>query len=542
MKRYWQNNKGMVMLALLLGTCASIFTTGVSLLLQAVVDAAVTKQTELFGKLFLFTVIYILFLCGINFLSAVTAKYLTARMIRQYRQDIFSGIMRRQPARYHTENTSSYVSALTNDIKLVEENYISALFLTFELIIMFAATLGILIFLSPAVMAILVVTLLLMLLLPAGIGRILEKRQDLVSKQMSLFTGKLKDFFSGYEVLKSYNRIDNTIARFAGDNEQETKTRFKAARLFALNEGLSDTLSVLSTVAVIFSAAYLVLTGHITMGTLLALVQLSSTFMTPVILLMQNIPKIQSMKPVIARLNAYAAREADGKHPEGVPAFSHAIALEGVSFSYDGQAPLLTDVTLRLEKGKKYAVMGRSGCGKSTLIKLLLGHFDNYSGGIWYDGQELRDLDPDKIAALSSVIHQDVYLFCESIRDNILLHEDFSAQELQAAIEKSGAASFIVGKEGGLDCVAGENGAALSGGQKQRIALARAFIRRAPLLILDEGTSALDSKTAYDIESRLLQDNEITLLTVTHHPHPDLLAQYDAVYDIENGRLKKRQA
>lgn len=542
MKRYWKKNRGILMLALLLGTCASIFTTGVSLILQAVVDAAVTKQTELFGKLFLLTVVYILFLCALNYLSSVTAKYLTARMIRQYRQDIFSGIMRRQPVRYHAENTSSYVSALTNDIKLVEENYISALLLTFELIIMFVATLGVLIFLSPVVMAILVFALLLMLLLPAAIGCILEKRQDLVSKQMSHFTGKLKDFFSGYEVLKSYNRIENTIVRFADDNEQEITMKLKAARLFALNEGLSDTLSVLSTVAVIFSAAYLVLAGHITMGTLLALVQLSSTFMTPVILLMQNIPKIQSMKPILARLDAYAKNEAGRKHPEGIPTFAHVITLERVSFSYDGHVPLLVDVTLRLEKGKKYAIMGRSGCGKSTLIKLLLGHFDNYSGGIWYDGQELRSLDPDKIAALSSVIHQDIYLFCESLRDNILLHEGFSAQDLKNAIEKSGAASFIAEKEDGLDCITGENGAALSGGQKQRIALARAFIRRAPLLILDEGTSALDGKTAYDIESRLLHDDDITLLTVTHHPNPDLLAQYDAVYDLENGRLKKRQA
>ncbi|WP_280178660.1 ABC transporter transmembrane domain-containing protein [Sporofaciens musculi] len=98
------------------------------------------------------------------------------------------------------------------------------------------------------------------------------KRQNCVSKQMSVFTGKLKELFSGYEVLKSYNRIENTILRFQGENEKEIHTRFKAARLFALNEGLSDTMSVLSTIAVIFVSAYLVLIGHITMGTLLALV------------------------------------------------------------------------------------------------------------------------------------------------------------------------------------------------------------------------------------------------------------------------------
>ena len=216
-------------------------------------------------------------------------------MLKQYRKDVFQGIMSRQPAAYYKETTADYVSAMTNDMKLIEENYIAALLSTFELLIMFTATFGLLIALSPLVTVILVLALLLMFLVPAGIGRVLEKRQDLVSKQMSVFTGKLKELFSGYEVLKSYNRIENAILRFQDENEKEIHTRFKAARLFALNEGLADTLSVLSTIAVIFVSAYLVLIGHITMGTLLALVQLSSSFMAPVILLMQNIPKIQSM-------------------------------------------------------------------------------------------------------------------------------------------------------------------------------------------------------------------------------------------------------
>ncbi|MDE6888892.1 MAG: ABC transporter ATP-binding protein [Eubacterium sp.] len=301
-----KKNTGILILALLLGTRSSLCSTGVSLVLQEVIDVAVSGKTQLFAKLFIFTIVYISFLCIVTYLSSLTSKYLTEKMLKQYRKDIFQGIISRQPADYYAETTADYVSAMTNDMKLVEENYISALLSTFELIVMFTATLGLLIALSPLVTVILVFGLLLMFLVPAGIGHLLEKRQDCVSKQMSVFTGKLKELFSGYEVLKSYNRIENTILRFQDENEKEIHTRFKAARLFALNDGLSDTLSVLSTIAVIFVSAYLVLIGHITMGTLLALVQLSGSFMAPVILLMQNIPKIQSMKPVITRLNQYA--------------------------------------------------------------------------------------------------------------------------------------------------------------------------------------------------------------------------------------------
>ena len=515
-------------------------SAGVSLVLQEVIDVAVSGKTQLFAKLFIFTIVYILFLCIVNYLSSLTSKYLTEKMLKQYRKDVFEGIISRQPVDFYSETTADYVSAMTNDMKLIEENYISALLSTFELIIMFTATLGLLIALSPLITVILIFGLLLMFLVPAGIGHILEKRQDCVSKQMSVFTGKLKDLFSGYEVLKSYHRIENTILRFQDENEKEIHTRFKAARLFALNEGLSDTLSVLSTIAVIFVSAYLVLIGHITMGTLLALVQLSGSFMAPVILLMQNIPKIQSMKSVITRLNRCAECADTKTARNAVPTFERSIEFQHVSFSYSPDTALLSDITLKLERGKKYAIMGQSGCGKSTLLKLLTGYLDHYDGAILYDGQELQTLNPDMVAALSAVIHQNVYLFHESIRENILLHEEFTEQELASAIENSGVSMFLLEKEGGLGYVVGENGGALSGGQKQRITLARALIRHAPLLILDEGTSALDQKTAFEIENHLLKNHDITLLTITHNPNADLMMRYDEIYYMENGVLEKQ--
>lgn len=539
MKKYWKKNGFFLAVTLMAGILASVLASGIAILLQKVVDVAVTKQTEAFGKLFLFAVGYILVLCVMNYTSALMEKYLTEKMIKQYRRDIFKGIMDRRPIRYYGENTADYISALTNDMKLIEDNYIAALLNTFQLVVMFAVTLVILLILSPMVTAILILTFLLMFLLPATIGRCLEKRQDRVSAQMAAFTEKLKDILSGYEVLRSYDRIEAAKYRFQEENEEEIRVRFRAARLFALNEGLSDTLAVLSTITVIFVSAYLVLIGQITMGTLLALVQLSSSFMAPVMLLMQNVPRIQSMRAVIARLNSYA-EDGPAVKPLSLelPSFEKGIELDGASFSYDGEQTVLADITMRIDKGGKYAVMGPSGCGKTTLIKLLLGYFEDYGGSIRYDGRELRALDMDKIAGIISVIHQNVYLFNLSVRENILLFEEFDEAALAEAVEKSGVSLFIDEKEGGLDHGAGENGALLSGGQRQRVALARALIRRAPFVILDEGTSALDRKTACEIESRLLEDEELTLLTITHNPDPQLMRRYDGIYRMNDGRLE----
>ena len=267
MKKYWKKNGFLLAAALMLSVISSTMSAGISVLLREIVDAAAGKQTAVFGKLCMFTVIYILMICAVSFFSSVTAKYLTGRTIRQYRRDVFRGIMGRRPVRYYQENTADYISALTNDMKLIEENYITALLNTFELAVMLAA-----------VTAILLAAFVLMLLIPAVIGRFLEKRQTKVSRQMAVFTESLKDILSGYEVLKSYNRIEDANERFQMENETETRVKFQAARLFALNEGVSDTLSALSISVVIFASAWLVLTGHISMGTLLALVQLSGTF------------------------------------------------------------------------------------------------------------------------------------------------------------------------------------------------------------------------------------------------------------------------
>ncbi len=534
MKRYWKKNAPLLLLTLALGLLAALLNAGVSLLLQQAIDTALAGVGARFRRLLWLALGYILLLCGLGSLSALSAKYLTGRMVQQLRQEVFAGILRRRPLAFAQEDTASYLSALTNDVKLVEEHHIAALLQSFELLALLGATLVLLLRLSPLVTGILLLAFLLILLLPAAIGRALEARQDQLSRQMARFTAQAKDTLAGYQVLRSYRRLENATQRFAQENQGEVRARLRAARLFALNEGLSDTLSVLSILAVIFASAYLVLQGQLTMGALLALVQLSGTFLSPVLLLLQNLPKLQSVKPVIARLNAYGDTPAPA--PAGAPSFQDRIQLRQVGFAYQPGKPVLQDLSLTLERGKKVAILGQSGAGKSTLIRLLTGDFDRYTGSITYDGQELRTLDLDQVAGLSAVLHQNVTLFHASLRDNICLYEDIPPERLQEAVEKSGVGAFL-SDCGGLEATVGENGALLSGGQRQRVALARALVRKAPLVILDEGTSALDRETALAIESRLLEEEGLTLLTITHRQEPALLARYDAVYRFAQGGL-----
>ena len=534
---YWKQNKISLVFTLLMGITASALSAGVSIILQRIIDASLSGNFSAFIKIVVFTAFYMLALCLASWLSSFLTKYLSGKIIREYREDVFRGIMRRSPRDFHKYNTADYISALTNDMNIIEDSYISTMFAGMEYAVMFVFTLLILLAFSPLITGLLILMLLSMFAVPALMGRLLEARQKAVSQQAAVFTEKIKDFFSGFEVIRSYWMYPGVFKRFSCENTKEAAARFQASRLFALNEGISDMLSVFSTVLVIFVSAYLVLKGSITMGTLLALVQLSGTFITPVVLIMQSIPKIQSAKPVIERLNVLAGYETEELSGRGTAELEKQITVENLSFSYSGRSPALENISLTLDSGKKYAVLGHSGCGKSTLARLLTGYTGSYDGNIYYDGTELRALDMASLSSLVTLMHQNVYLFSDSIENNITLYEPCPAERYQQAVSSSGIGDFHSQLPDGWDSHVGENGSLLSGGQKQRVSLARALIRRPKLLILDEGTSAVDMQTAMEIEKKLLGEASLTLLTITHTISKELLKEYDEIILMDGGRL-----
>ena len=536
MKRYWMKNKLLLAAALLLCTVAALMTTFVSLLLQQVTDTAVSGDMAAFEKLLLFAVGYMILLCLMNYLGSLATKHLIQRMTRQMRSAVWEGVMHQYPGEFYKKNTADYISCLINDVKIVEENYILPLMLNIEVVVMFLSTLVLLLALSPAVTAILLAALLLMFAVPALMGKLLEKRQAAVSRQLSRFTEKTKDILAGFEVIRSYRLLPNMRLKFEEENKRTADCKFAADKVTALNEGLSDTLSYLCVVVVIFTSAFFVIKGSITMGTLMALLQLSGSFLTPVLLIMENLPKIKSVKPIVKGLNDLADAAAEAEAEDGkAPSFQSEIAVRDLTFSYGGSISALKHVSLRFAKGGKYAVVGRSGCGKSTLIKLLAGYYRDYCGEIFYDDVPLSGLDTKNLGSLLSVLHQNVYLFNDTVKNNIALGDDFDQETWQRALEASGVNQFLPLLENGLESPSGENGNRLSGGQRQRVALARALIRDAKIIILDEGTSALDSKTAVEIENALLAQSDLTLITITHSLNPALLSHYDRIIYMEDG-------
>ena len=188
-----------------------------------------------------------------------------------------------------------------------------------------------------------------------------------------------------------------------------------------------------------------------------------------------------------------------------------------------------------LNTNKNVLVIGGSGSGKSTLLNLLMAANTEYSGSITLDGIEIRDIAPESLYDIISVIQQNVFVFNASIKDNVSMFRSFDNAELDDAIRRAHLGELIA--ERGENYFCGENGSALSGGEKQRVSIARSLLKKSSVLLADEATAALDAETAHQVSSDLLDLHGVTRIVVTHALNETLLRRYDGILVLKNGRV-----
>ncbi len=534
--RIFQKNRLLLSICILVSILTSAGSAAIALLLKNIIDITVSKDMTKFTRTLLFNLVFLAVFALVCYANSLLSKFLMKKVISKMRSSVFNGIFRRSYQDFYEVNTADYISVLTNDIKLVEENYMQPLMGIIENMMSFLFTLALLIFISPIITAILFIGMILMFVIPGMIGTKLQSKQDALSAGYSLFTSKIKDLFSGFEVIKSFHLFGHMKEQFQQENELLTNKKFQSDRLFVLNETVSQFLAVFMQIITIFAAAFLVIKGDITMGTLIAIMQLAGSFVMPLVFLMQNFPKIQSVAPIMKRMQQfddYIELSKGNMEPE----FKEKVKITDLSYAYKEEQPVLEDINLEIMKGKKYVIVGESGCGKTTFVKLLMGYYSDYKGEISYDGYKLRECDAGKISELVSIIHQNVYMFDKTIKENICLFQEYPKEILDQALIQSGVDKFLPLMQDDLETMVGENGANLSGGQRQRIAIARSLVKGTPILILDEGTSALDQQTSNEIEQYLLQNKDLTLITITHKLNEELLSSYDQVIFMDKGHI-----
>lgn len=460
------------------------------------------------------------------------------RALAQYKALAFSRLTEKSISAFSRENTGRYLSVLTNDASSIEENYLDR---SFELVfysVLFAGALVMMFWCSWILALAAILLSILPVAVSLGIGSQLSSREKAVSDRNEGFMATVKDVLTGFSVVKSFKAEAQVSRLFEQANVQVEQAKERRRWWEGLLSSISSFCSIIVQFGIFLLGAYLAIRGSITVGTVLIIVNLCNFILQPIRIVPQYWASRKAAQGLIEKL-AEVTQENAGRTGQAIePVLKDAIALEHLTFGYQPGEPVLKDLSLKLEAGKKYAIVGGSGCGKSTLLNLLMGAYGGYEGSLTVDGVQLRDIDTDSLYDLSSLIGQSVFLFDDTLRNNITMFREFPEEQLEMAIRRSGLSELAARR--GLDYRCGENGVNLSGGERQRVSIARCLLRGTPVLLLDEATAALDNQTAYEVTEAILQLDGLTRVVVTHRLEEALMAQYDEIIVLRDGRVREQ--
>lgn len=536
MKKFLLKYKPLFFISIILVAISAFLNVYVAMVFQKLIDVTTNKSLAEFKKVVIFSVIFIIMSNLIALLSKFIQNTYVKNTMIYIKNNIFKAILGRNIQEFNEENSGKYISVLSNDITIIEEDYFNNIFMLINSLVLFLVALISLFLLSKEITIILVIGSVFSMIIPKATGNLLSSKRKLYSDSLGVFVEKIKDIFTGFDVIKCFNLDKKIKNEFNNYNVETEKNKFNFNIINCFVNFISDTTGSLMFILVFIVGVYLNIKGELTIGTLIACIQLTNYIVNPISLSINYMNKIKSIKSIAEKVNSIIAGSVEEeKGLLKVNSFKENINFEKVSFGYEKDRLAIRKIDFQIKAGEKYAFVGESGSGKSTILKLLLKNYENYTGSIKLDNTNIKAIGKDSIYNLISIIHQNVFMFDDTIKNNIILFNDYSEEHIKHTLEVSGVNNFLNKFSEGIDSYVGENGKALSGGEKQRIAIARAIIKNSPILMLDEATAALDNETAYSIENTLLNMDNITLLAITHKLWDSLLEKYNTIFVMKAG-------
>jgi ATP-binding cassette subfamily C protein len=509
----------------------------IALFLKYIIDAVTAvSRTRLVTALYV-TVAYAIVLFLVEWIRRhIGAKYMYKTMLR-LKTDVFSHILDVNVTNFDHQNSAQYISILSNDINTVETNYITAFFTTIQYFMQLIIAVILLLWMNPAVGIIACLLSAIPLAIPKIYGTKLSKLQGEYLAILGKMTEKMKDFLEGFEVIKTFGVEKNVEKTFADSANMAEKGKYRYNKMNADANAFTNMIGVAVQFFIFIVTGFFVLRGNLTVGAIVAVTQLSANIVEPIVSIAGQRTLMKSTGIVNERVLNIINHVDTNHRDKMLPAIQEGITMKNVGFSYTGEKQNIKQVSYTFQKGGKYAIVGGSGSGKSTMLKLLMGYYDQYEGAIQIDQTEIRDINRENLYQMISMMHQSVFLFDDTLKNNITLYNQYADSELENAVKGAGLTEVINALPEKSKTLVGESGKTLSGGERQRIAIARALLKGCKVLILDEATANLDNETAYSIEKSLLSAPDLTCLFVTHRYNKELLSKCDGILVMRDGEL-----
>lgn len=466
---------------------------------------------------------------------AVYPRFLQ-RAMQQYRDYAFSRLTQKSLRSFSKEGTALYVSALTNDCTSIENNYLAATFTLIELLFCFLGALIMMLYYSPVMLVLAVALSFLPVAVSMTAGNRLTEQEKEISKKNERFVSIVNELLSGFPVIKSFRAEAQASRLFSQRNEQAEEAKKNKRRTEQLISLLANDAGIIAQMGIFLAGAWLAISGKgVTAGVVIVFVQLMNYILNPI----SQVPLLWSnRKAAIALMEKLSDALSENVREEGrekLNGFSEKIEVKDLTYGYEPESHVLKDLDVQFDAGKSYAIVGGSGSGKSTLLNLLMGSSSNYQGEICIDGVSIKNIESESLYQLMTSVQQNVFVFNDTIRNNVTMFHEFPDKEVTLALERSGLSEFI--EKRGEEFVCGENGANLSGGERQRISIARALLRKSPILLVDEATAALDAATARAVSFSILNLVGMTRIVVTHRLEEAILRRYDKILVMKNGTI-----
>lgn len=532
---YYKNRINFIV-TIILTIAMSSLNLMISWLIQQIMDCTANQDMQaLVRSAWIVSIVVVIYTIANVMYRAVYPRFLQ-RAMQQYRDYAFSRLTQKSLRSFSKEGTALYVSALTNDCTSIENNYLAATFTLIELLFCFLGALIMMLYYSPVMLVLAVALSFLPVAVSMTAGNRLTEQEKEISKKNERFVSIVNELLSGFPVIKSFRAETQASRLFSQRNEQAEEAKKNKRRTEQLISLLANDAGIIAQMGIFLAGAWLAISGKgVTAGVVIVFVQLMNYILNPI----SQVPLLWSnRKAAIALMEKLSDALSENVREEGrekLNGFSEKIEVKDLTYGYEPESPVLKDLDVQFDAGKSYAIVGGSGSGKSTLLNLLMGSSSNYQGEICIDGVSIKNIESESLYQLMTSVQQNVFVFNDTIRNNVTMFHEFPDKEVTLALERSGLSEFI--EKRGEEFVCGENGANLSGGERQRISIARALLRKSPILLVDEATAALDAATARAVSFSILNLVGMTRIVVTHRLEEAILRRYDKILVMKNGTI-----
>ena len=538
-KTYWYYY-AISITAMLIGICLDMISPK---LIQRIIDDVIKGHNEeSFTKLIIALILISISIAVLGYVKELAFDYAGANVIVRLRKDLFNHIQNLSVNFFDTKNTGELMARIKEDADKIWHGISFGIIIMIEIATYFVIAIILMISISPKLALLSFIAVPIIGYLAMKLEKDIGKTYEDISEENAKLNTIAQENIAGVRLVKAFARENHEVKKFLESNENYYKLNVKQGIVFGKYFPKMQFLSnVLPTLVVTFGGAY-VINEKLSIGTLIQF----NMYMAMIIFPMRMIGWLTNvMAEALAsakKINIIFEEKTEIVNTENPIIFDKVygnITFNNVSLILN-DTKILEDINFEVKEGKTLGIMGATGSGKSSIINLLTRFYDTTEGSICLDGNDIKLLELQQLRKQISIVMQDVFLFSDTIEENIKLGNKHMIEEkhMLEASKKAQAYEFIDEMEDGFNTVIGERGIGLSGGQKQRISIARALAKKCPILIFDDSTSALDMETEYRIQKAINKMKNVTKIIIAHRISS--VKQADEIIILEDGRIVER--